>query len=115
MLSNVVGIVITPYTTESLNYGFLVVMQSIWISNDWDPATSPQLLQDMVVDFEGYINFNDAGAEYKFTSGREYAAGATAGTIATSGANLKIQAGYYKMEVDTEKLTYKVTAVRGNG
>jgi hypothetical protein len=43
----------------------------------------------------------------------EYAAGATAGTIATSGANLKIQAGYYKMEVDTEKLTYKVTAVRG--
>jgi hypothetical protein len=70
MLSNVVGIVITPYTTESLNYGFLVVMQSIWISNDWDPTTSPQLLQDMVVDFEGYINFNDAGAEYKFTSGR---------------------------------------------
>jgi hypothetical protein len=28
MLSNVVGIVITPYT-QSLNYGFLVVMQSI--------------------------------------------------------------------------------------
>jgi hypothetical protein len=39
------------------------------------------------VDFEGYINFNDAGAEYKFTisqNGREYAAGATAGTITTS-------------------------------
>jgi hypothetical protein len=34
----------------------------------------------------------------------------TAGTIATSGQNLKIPAaGYYKMEVDTEKLTYKVT------
>jgi hypothetical protein len=51
------------------------------------------------VDFEGYINFNDAGAEYKFTSfqnGREYA-GATAGTIATSGI-LKFQlVGYYKM------------------
>jgi hypothetical protein len=37
---------------------------------------SPQLLlQDGKVDFEGYINFNDAGAEYKFTvsqNGREY-------------------------------------------
>jgi hypothetical protein len=46
------------------------------------------LLQDGKVDFEGYINFNDAGAEYKFTisqNGREYAAGATAGTITTSG------------------------------
>jgi hypothetical protein len=44
------------------------------------------LLQDMRVDFEGYINFNDAGAEYKFKFPRmegEYAG--TAGTIATSG------------------------------
>jgi hypothetical protein len=43
-------------------------MQSIWISNDWDPATSPQLSASGYgkVDFEGYINFNDAGAEYKF-------------------------------------------------
>jgi hypothetical protein len=118
MLSNVVGIVITPYTTES---------PKLWVPggyakasgypNDWDPATSPQLSASGYgkVDFEGYINFNDAGAEYKFTSfpewKGEYAAGATAGTIATSGANLKIPAaGYYKMEVDTEKLTYKVTA-----
>jgi hypothetical protein len=54
-------------------------MQSIWISNDWDPATSPQLSASGYgkVDFEGYINFNDAGAEYKFTSFpvEEYAAG----------------------------------------
>lgn len=127
MLSNVVGIVITPYTTES---------PKLWVPggyakasgypNDWDPATSPQLSASGYgkVDFEGYINFNDAGAEYKFTSfpewKGEYAAGATAGTIATSGANLKIPAaGYYKMEVDTEKLTYKVTAqvwgIVGNG
>ena len=106
MLSNVVGIVITPYTTES---------PKLWVPggyakasgypNDWDPATSPQLSASGYgkVDFEGYINFNDAGAEYKFTSfpewKGEYAAGATAGTIATSGANLKIPAaGYYKME-----------------
>jgi hypothetical protein len=49
-------------------------MQSIWISNDWDPATSPQLSASGYgkVDFEGYINFNDAGAEYKFTSFPEW-------------------------------------------
>jgi hypothetical protein len=118
MLSNVIGIVVTPYTTEN---------PKLWVPggyakasgypNDWDPASSPTLSASGYgkVDFEGYVNFNDAGAEYKFTSfpewKGEYAAGATAGTIATSGANLKIPAaGYYRMEVDTEKLTYKATA-----
>jgi hypothetical protein len=118
MLSNVIGIVVTPYTTEN---------PKLWVPggyakasgypNDWDPATSPQLSASGygLVDFEGYINFNDAGAEYKFTSfpewKGEYAAGATAGTIATSGDNLKIPAaGYYKINVDTEKLTYTAVA-----
>jgi hypothetical protein len=127
MYSNVVGIVVTPYTTES---------PKLWVPggyakasgypNDWDPATSPQLSASGYgkVDFEGYINFNDADAEYKFTSfpewKGEYAAGATPNTIALTGPNLKIPAaGYYKMEVDTEKLTYKATkmvwGIVGNG
>jgi hypothetical protein len=118
MISNVVGIVITPYTTEN---------SKLWVPggyakasgypNDWDPATSPQLSASAYgkVDFEGYVNFNDAGAEYKFTSfpewKGEYAAGATAGKIALTGDNLKIPAaGYYLIVVDTEKLTYKATA-----
>jgi hypothetical protein len=118
MLSNVIGIVVTPYTTEN---------SKLWVPggyakasgypNDWDPATSPQLSASGygLVDFEGYVNFNDAGAEYKFTSfpewKGEYAAGATPGTIATSGDNLKIPAaGYYKINVDTEKLTYTAVA-----
>lgn len=117
MYSNVVGIVVTPYTTES---------PKLWVPggyakasgypNDWDPATSPQLSASGYgkVDFEGYINFNDANAEYKFTSfpewKGEYAAGATPGTLALTGPNLKIPAaGYYLLEVDTEKLTYKAT------
>jgi hypothetical protein len=119
MFSNVIGIVITPYTTEN---------PRLWVPggyakasgypNDWDPATSPTLSASAYgkVDFEGYVNFNDADAEYKFTSAPEwnqpgeYAAGATAGTLALSGANLKIPAaGYYKIEVDTDKLTYKAT------
>ena len=118
MYSNVVGIVITPYTTEN---------PKLWVPggyakasgypNDWDPATSPQLSASAYgkVDFEGYVNFNDANAEYKFTSfpewKGEYGAGATAGTLDPKGANLKIPAaGYYLIVADTEKLTYKATA-----
>ncbi|HEX9152416.1 MAG TPA: DUF5116 domain-containing protein, partial [Flavobacterium sp.] len=76
------------------------------------------------VDFEGYVNFNDANAEYKFTSfpewKGEFGVGATAGTLDPKGANLKIPAaGYYKLEVDSEKLTYKATkqvwGIVGNG
>jgi hypothetical protein len=118
MYSNVIGILVTPYTTEN---------PKLWVPGgyavasgypaDWTPASSPQLSASGYgkVDFEGYIYFNDANAEYKFTSfpewKGEYAAGATPGTIATSGDNLKIPAaGYYKFNVDTEKLTYTATA-----
>ena len=118
MYSNVVGIVVTPYTTESAKLwvpgGYAVASG---YAKDWDPASSPQLSASGYgkVDFEGYINFNDANAEYKFTSfpewKGEYAAGATAGTLALTGPNLKIPAaGYYLIVADTEKLTYKATA-----
>lgn len=118
MYSSVVGIVVTAYTTEN---------PKLWVPGgyaaasgypkDWDPATSPQLSASGFgkVDFEGYINFNDANAEYKFTSfpewKGEFGAGAAAGTLDPKGANFKIPtAGYYQIVVDTEKLTYKATA-----
>jgi hypothetical protein len=72
----IVGIVIHTQL-KTLNYGFLVVAKSIWISNDWDPATSTLSASYGKVDFEGYVNF-DAGAEYKFTisqTGEECTAG----------------------------------------
>nr|WP_315171001.1 SusE domain-containing protein [uncultured Flavobacterium sp.] len=117
MYSNVIGIVLTPYTTEN---------PKLWVPGgyaaasgypkDWDPASSPQLSASGFgkVDFEGYVNFAGAG-EYKFTSfpewKGEFGAGATAGTLDPKGANLKMTAaGYYRIEVDTEKLTYKTTA-----
>ena len=132
MYSNVVGIVVTPYTTDN---------PKLWVPggyakasgypNNWDPATSPQLSASAYgkVDFEGYIYFAPFKGvkeedEYKFTSfpewKGEYAAGTAPGTIALSGPNFKIPAsGYYKIEVDTEKLTYKATAtswaVTGSG
>ena len=118
MYSSVIGIVVTAYTTEN---------PKLWVPGgyaaasgypkDWDPATSPQLSASGFgkVDFEGYINFNDANAEYKFTSfpewKGEFGAGAAAGTLDPKGANFKIPtAGYYQIVVDTEKLTYKATA-----
>ncbi|WP_426064511.1 SusE domain-containing protein [Flavobacterium sp. DSP2-3-1] len=118
MYSSVIGIVVTAYTTEN---------PKLWVPGgyaaasgypkDWDPATSPQLSASGFgkVDFEGYINFNNANAEYKFTSfpewKGEYGAGATPGTLDPKGANFKIPtAGYYQIVVDTEKLTYKATA-----
>ena len=117
MLSNVIGIVVTPYTTEN---------PKLWVPGgyqaasgygaDWTPAAAPQLSASGYgkVDFEGYVYFAGA-SEYKFTSfpewKGEFAAGATPGTLALTGSNLQMTAaGYYKIEVDTEKLTYKTTA-----
>jgi hypothetical protein len=127
MYSNVIGIVVTPYTTENPKLwvpGAYAVASGY--AKDWDPATSPQLSASAYgkVDFEGYVNFNDANAEYKFTSfpewKGEFGVGATVGTLDPKGGNLKIPAaGYYKLEVDTEKLTYKATklvwGIVGNG
>ena len=118
MYSSVIGIVVTAYTTEN---------SKLWVPGgyaaasgylkDWDPASSPQLSASGYgkVDFEGYVNFNEANAEYKFTSfpewKGEFGAGAAAGTLDPKGANFKIPAaGYYQIVVDTEKLTYKATA-----
>ncbi|MFV8336353.1 SusE domain-containing protein [Flavobacterium sp. RSP29] len=132
MYSSVIGIVVTAYTTEN---------PKLWVPGgyalasgypkNWDPATSPQLSASGFgkVDFEGYIYFAPFKGvkeedEYKFTSfpdwKGEYAAGTAPGTIALSGPNFKIPAsGYYKIEADTEKLTYKATAtswsVTGSG
>jgi hypothetical protein len=61
------------------------------------------------VDFEGYINFNDAGAEYKFTSSRmewEYAAERLLVNYCRLEQILKnLAIGYYK-----QKKNYTVTA-----
>ena len=132
MYSNVIGIVVTPYTTEN---------PKLWVPGgyaaasgypkNWDPATSPQLSASAYgkVDFEGYVYFAPFKGvkeedEYKFTSfpewKGEYAAGVAAGTLALTGSNFKIPAGgYYQIVADTEKLTYKATptawAVTGSG
>lgn len=122
MYSNVVGIVVTPYTTET---------PKLWIpggyqnasgyGSDWTHSSAPTLIAEGYgkTAFEGYVYFAIAqdgtkdGQGFKFSSqadwsGTNYGVGATAGTISTTGGNLSIAAGYYRIKADTDptKLTY---------
>ncbi len=121
MISNIVSIVVTPYTTES---------PKLWIPGgyqaasgygaDWTPSSAPQLQSSGYgkTDFEGYVYFAAAN-EFLLTPAsnfdNKYTKGATAGTLLYNGSdNLAIAAaGYYKIQADTnpEKLTYTTTAL----
>jgi hypothetical protein len=128
MYSNVTGVVVTPYTTET---------PRLWIPGgyqnasgygaDWTPSAAPQLIAEGYgkTAFEGYVYFA-AASEFLFTPAsnfdNKYTKGATAGTLLYNGSdNLKIDApGYYKIKADTDpaKLTYSATkmtwAIIGN-
>lgn len=120
--SNVITLKLTPYSTALPKlYVPGAYAEASGYTKDWDPASSPQLASSGYgkFDYEGYVYFKDANKEYKFTTEPawskpgEYAAGATANTLTAGGPNnLKIEsAGYFRFEVDTEKLTYKATPV----
>lgn len=88
-------------------------------TNDWSPADAPTLraanLQDGISLFEGYVYFNAAG-EFKFTDAPDWNNGIYgdngAGGLEFPGngaGNLSVAAaGYYKVTVDTENLTYSL-------
>ncbi len=78
----------------------------------WDPETAPALASVQSNNqYEGYVYMKTAG-EFKFTSARDwshtnYGAGATPGTLSTTGPNLSVpDSGYYKINVDTQALTW---------
>ncbi|QOG02786.1 SusE domain-containing protein [Flavobacterium sp. MDT1-60] len=126
MYSNVAGIVITPYTTETpklwLPGGY---QNASGYGADWAHSSAPTLLAEGYgkTAFEGYVYFATAqdgtqdGKGFKLSTqanwdGTNYGVGATAGTISTTGGNLSIAApGYYKIKADTDpaKLTYSAT------
>ncbi|MDR6846806.1 SusE domain-containing protein [Flavobacterium granuli] len=119
MYSDIITITVTGYTTEN---------PKLWIpggyqaasgyGSDWTHSSAPQLSASGFgkVDFEGYVNFEGTGAKYKYSAqpswtGTNYGAGADAGKISTTGGDIDMPAaGYYRVEVDTEKLTQKLTA-----
>ncbi|MET0945598.1 MAG: SusE domain-containing protein [Flavobacterium sp.] len=125
-ISNITGIVVTPYTTET---------PKLWVpggyqnasgyGSDWTHSSAPTLLAEGYgkTAFEGYVYFATAqdgtkdGQGFKLSAqaswdGTNYGVGATAGTISATGGNLSITPGYYRINADTDptKLTYTATA-----
>lgn len=120
MSSNVVAIVVTPYTTET---------PKLWIpggyqtasgyDSDWTPASAPNLMAEGYgkTAFEGYVYFENA-SEFLLTPAtnfdNKYTKGAADGQLLFNGNdNLSVaSAGYYLMKADTDaaKLTYSLTA-----
>ncbi len=81
----------------------------------WSPGSAPKLASaDVNADFfEGYINVPAGGTfEFKITPNPDwstaYGVGATAGTLSTSGGNLKWPSsdGYYRVNDTISKLTW---------
>jgi hypothetical protein len=138
MVSNVVGIVVTPYTTESPKL-FLIgnFLNGGGYGADWTTAsTLPALAASGFgkTDFEGFVNFADGSAQYKFipqnTSFDGDYGNATGpdGTytgllLQTGESNAGLpapkSAGYYYFKADTAALTYSAVAtawaVTGSG
>lgn len=122
--SNKITIKVTPYTTES---------PKLWVpggyqaasgyGDNWAHSTAPQLASEGFGNekFEGYVYFATPqdgsidGEGFKFSSqanwdGTNYGDdGSFSGVLSTSGGNMSIAAGYYRVEADTDALTYKLT------
>ena len=87
--------------------------------NDWDPATAPELIRDLrpgVFNDMYYIYiYLPAGAEFKFTQGRDWAInyGGTGGTLSPGGNNLTVSAsGVYRITINRSTLKYDIRAGR---
>lgn len=119
MLSNVIQIVVTPYTTENPKLWLPGSYQGAsGYGSDWTPSVAPTLSASGygLVDFEGYVYF-DAAGKFKMTAQPawgpvDYGMGASAGTLDPTGGDISMNAaGYYLIKADTEKLTYTTTAI----
>lgn len=81
-------------------------------AGDWSPGDAPKLASVSSDDkYEGYIYFA-ADAEFKFTAGPSWDLnwgddGAN-GTLEQNGSNIKATAGYYKINVDLNTMTYSL-------
>jgi hypothetical protein len=81
-------------------------------ADDWTPATAAQLASVSSDDrYEGYIYFQGS-AEFKFTAGPNWDLnwgddGAN-GTLDQNGANISVEPGFYKVNVDLNTMTYSM-------
>lgn len=109
-VSDVISLTVTPYFVEVV-YPVLYVPGSY---QEWDPAGAPTLASaDFDNKYEGYVNFPDPNTEFKFTQNPDWSVNwgddGADGTLDTEGANIiAAAAGYYKLNVDINALTYTV-------
>lgn len=116
--SQSVEVGITPYEFE-ITYPEIYVpgayQASSGYTNDWSPADAPALYSIEDNDrYEGYVYFANDAQEFKFTAERNWDNGdwgGSNGDLEPGGANLLMEnAGYYKINVDLEELTYELLA-----
>jgi len=116
--SQAVEVGITPYEFE-VNYPEIYVpgeyQSSSGYTADWSPADAPPLYSINDNDrYEGYVYFANDNQQFKFTAERNWSDGdwgGADGELEPGGANLVIDdAGYYKINVDLNNLTYELLA-----
>jgi hypothetical protein len=78
----------------------------------WDPTNTTTVLASANVDgkYEGYLNFLEDGTQFKFTDGPawdvNYGDTGADGVLDPGGDNITANAGFYKIDVDLNTLTY---------
>jgi len=82
----------------------------------WDPANTATVIASVGsnANYEGYLNFPDAGTQFKICIGpnwdHNWGDTGADGTLDPGGDNITVaDAGYYKLNVDTLALTYTIT------
>lgn len=120
--SNTITITVTPYTTE---------LPKLWMpgsyqadsgyGSNWSQSTAATLAAEEFgnTNFEGYVyvNSNQAAPDngFKFSSqadwnGTNYGDdGSFSGTLSSTGGNIDLLAGYYRVTANTTSLTYNMT------
>ena len=84
-------------------------------ADEWNPASAPKLASVNSDDrYEAYLFFKSA-SEFKFTAGPNWDLnwgddGAN-GTLDQNGANISVQPGYYKINVDLNTKTYSMAKI----
>jgi len=120
LYSNVATLTVTTYLSVITWYvpgNYVAASYPGTTLKDWDPANSPivKSTSSAPTKLEGYVYMANASNEWKFASkpnwnGPNYGAGATPGTLDASGGNFNSSAGYYKLNVDANALTYTAVA-----
>ncbi|HYW35062.1 MAG TPA: SusE domain-containing protein [Balneolaceae bacterium] len=117
-VSDPVSISVTPYSVCKYCPDIYVpgsYQSASGYGSDWTPGDAPALATTTGLDqYEGYIYFKNPNSQFKITADQSWStnwgAGSKNNTLDPSGGNLTMaNAGYYKVNVDLNALTYSVT------